>query len=187
MTTINITTNTTINTTVILDKIKKNITSMLENRSYTNIIFNEEENYIKCTNLEGNEVYIFIFTNDKLNINGIKEYVSILETDNIKNSIIVYADDITSSARKFVISLTDTINIELFAFKEMMYNLTQNKYYNKHEKLNSKDAAQFISTYGKDIPVLLKNDIVVRYFNFQKGDIIRIYRNNGTISYRILK
>ena len=69
----------------------------------------------------------------------------------------------------------------------MLYNLTKNRYYNRHEKLNSKDSAQFLTKYGKEIPGLLKNDIVVRYFNFQKGDVIRIHRNNGTISYRIVK
>ena len=171
----------------IIDKIKKNVISMLENRNYTDITYNEEEGYIRCMNLSASYVYIFIFTNEKLNINGIKEHVTILEEDGIKNSIIVYNRDITSSAKKFVVSLADTINIELFAFKEMMFNLTQNKYYNRHEKLSTKDSGQFLTKYGKEIPGLLKNDIVVRYFNFQKGDVIRIHRNDGTISYRIVK
>ena len=171
----------------IIDKIKTNIISMLENRDYTDISYYEEEQYIKCMNLSASYVYIFIFTNEKLNINGIKEYVTTLEGDGIKNSIIVYNSDITSSAKKFVISLADTINIELFAFKEMTFNLTKNKYYNRHEKLSTKESGQFLTKYGKEIPGLLKNDIVVRYFNFQKGDVIRIHRNNGTISYRIVK
>ena len=176
---------TSIDDEQLINKIKTNVISLIQNRDYSSI--EDKDEYIKCINNDGKCVYIFLFNNEKLNINGIKEFVTVLEEDNISNSIIIFKKDITSSAKKFVTGLVDTINIELFEFKEMMYNLTKNKFYNRHERLDQKDSAQFISTYGKDLPVLLKTDIVVRYFNFQKGDIIRIHRNNGTISYRIVK
>lgn len=178
-----------------LGKIIENAKCMLTNRNYTNITVenldssetNEEELYLKCINNDGHEMYIFFYNNDKLNINGIKDYITILKDNDITHSIIVHMNIITSSAKKLVTSLSDALFIELFEFKELTYNLTKHKYYNIHEKLDKKESSNFTNTYGKDIPVILKNDIVSRYFNFKKGDIIRVYRRKNTISYRIVK
>jgi DNA-directed RNA polymerase subunit H (RpoH/RPB5) len=41
--------------------------------------------------------------------------------------------------------------------------------------------------YGNALPFILKTDPVSRYYYFQKNDLIKITRRNGTITYRIVK
>ena len=69
----------------------------------------------------------------------------------------------------------------------MYYNVTEHRLYNKHERLDKTEAETFIKQFGKEIPFILKTDMICRYFDFKKGDIIKIYRKNGYISYRIVK
>jgi len=35
--------------------------------------------------------------------------------------------------------------------------------------------------------VILKTDAVAKFYNFQKGEIIKIERTDGTVSFRIVK
>ena len=54
-------------------------------------------------------------------------------------------------------------------------------------ELNEDEKKDFLSNFGSKIPFLLKTDPIVRYFNFEKGDIIKVIRKDNYISYRIVK
>jgi DNA-directed RNA polymerase subunit H (RpoH/RPB5) len=41
--------------------------------------------------------------------------------------------------------------------------------------------------FGTSLPSLLRTDPIVRYYHFQKGDVIRVTRRNGTQIYRLVK
>ena len=168
-----------------MEIVRQNVLEMLKNRNKT--IVDGEGEIIKVSNKEGEITYIFLYNELKLNINGVKDYISVLERDEIKHALIIMNDMITSSAVKLIANLADNIYIECFKFGEMYYNLTQHRLYNRHESLTKQEAQEFIKRYGKDIPTILKTDIVCRYFNFKKGEIIKIYRKNGYVNYRIVK
>ena len=93
---------------------------------------------------------------------------------------------ITSSAKK-VISNLPTITFELFALDDLQYNITNHIYARPHIKLTPSEYAEFVQKMGQDIPVLQKNDPMCRFYNFDKGDIIKIIRKNDFVSYRIVK
>lgn len=133
-----------------------------------------------------NKIIVIISQTDKLNIDYMKEYIKLLSENEIKNCIIVYNNDITPSAKKVVENLFQ-FSIELFKINELQYNITKHRLYNKHESLNIKEKHDFIEKYGTKIPVILETDPVCRYFNFKKGDIIRVTRKKDIIVYRIVK
>jgi DNA-directed RNA polymerase subunit H (RpoH/RPB5) len=69
-----------------------------------------------------------------------------------------------------------------------MYNPTKHRFYCPHERLPKDKITEEIPRIGlQSLPVLLRTDMVSRYFRFQKGDVIRIQRKNGAIAYRLVK
>ena len=129
---------------------------------------------------------VFFISGQKLNIVNIKDCAKILTDNNIGYSILVYGDSITSSARK-VLNTLPNITFELFSLDNLQYNITNHRYVRPHIKLTKSEQEEFTQKMGTDIPLLLKTDPICRFYNFEKGDIIKIIRKDNFISYRIVK
>ena len=166
------------------EQVKTTYNEMLTDRgfSFSGLLNEEHQQYDN----EDKQIVIFKNDLDKLNIDYIKEYIKILSDNKLKHAIIIYKNEITPSAKKVIQNLFQ-FTIEMFKVDELMFNLTKHRLYNKHIRLNDDDKKDFIKKYGVQIPVILVTDPVSRYFNFKKGDIIKIERKNDVVSYRIVK
>lgn len=158
----------------------KNVLQLIKLRQYK--INLEKENEIhtdKCIILYSN--------NNKVNIVYIKNIMKYLNEMNFNNVILIYKDNITSSVKK-IIELSDDIKFELFNEDEICYNITNHYLVPKHELVTDINVINKLKNLDfKNLPIILKDDPVVRYHNFKIGDLIKIYRNNGNIVYRIVK
>jgi DNA-directed RNA polymerase subunit H (RpoH/RPB5) len=75
------------------------------------------------------------------------------------------------------------INTEVFLEKELMINLVEHIYVPKHEILSNDESSQIIEAYNtrkRDMPKILTNDSIARYYNMQVGQICRILRPSET-------
>ena len=142
------------------------------------------ENVITVSPTES--VLIFLLGTDKLNIDGVKEMISIMNEYNIRHGVMVYQNSITSSARK-ALDLLYQYRIELFALHELQYDITKHMYFCPHEKIEDLTELGFLKSQISKLPRILISDPVVRFFGFAKGDIVRIRRPNHTIAYRVVK
>ena len=140
---------------------------------------NQQKNAIVC-----------IFPNDKLSIETLREIIQFCENKRCRKMILVLQNAWSSNCKKIFENLT-FFSLDIFYLKEFQYDLTSLYYFVPHEKIHD---AQLLSeikkTYGSSLPVLSKNDTISRYYNFQKGDIIKIHRNDfniPTVSYRTVK
>ena len=104
----------------------------------------------------------------------------------LKNGIIVYHNIITSLVKKAIEHLQD-YSIETFEKKELQYNPTHHRFYCPHTLLTKEDITKEIKTELASLPILLKTDVISRYFSFKKGDVVRIQRLNNSIAYRLVK
>jgi DNA-directed RNA polymerase I, II, and III subunit RPABC1 len=134
---------------------------------------------------------LVIFTNPvaKFNVDRVKEFVSVLNDIHISHCIVVYTDSVTSMAQK-IIENTVEFQIELFTIQELQYNLTKHILVPKHICLGDEEAKEFRKKYGLRFPVILKTDPVCKFYNFKRGDVIKIVRNsdgNEYITHRIVK
>ena len=80
--------------------------------------------------------------------------------------------------------------IELFHVDELQYNITTHYLVPKHEihcKKGTKECLKFKKTYSDNFPILLRNDPISRFFDYEKGDVIRITDSDGFVSFRIVK
>lgn len=130
-----------------------------------------------------NKIIIFFPEETKVNIDVIKEKIYRMKNIEIKKCIIVYKESITSSAKKTIEMLSS--DIELFNIEELKYNITKHYLVPKHILLTDKEKKE-IKSFNKKLPSLLRSDPVSRFYNYKKGDVIKIIRDNHIICYRIV-
>lgn len=156
---------------------------ILMNRNYN--LVNTHDNYILMHDETNNEDIIIFTTPDNLSITLIKAYIKIMHDSDIHHCIIIYQDKITPSAKKII--ETTNLTIEVFTNTEMSINVFNHKYYFPHIKVDDATKNLLLTKYGTKIPVILKNDMIIRYLNYKKGDIIKIIRKDDYITYRMVK
>jgi len=157
---------------------------MLQTRGYE--IIDTDENKILAENSKEERILAVFPEEPKLNISTIKEIINLFKENEIFHGIIIYTDNITSSAKKLIESIND-FQVETFNKKELQYNLTKHELVPLHEKINEDEAKVIIKQFGTKLPIILKTDAVSRFYNFKHGDVIRIHRKDGMIVYRIVR
>lgn len=129
---------------------------------------------------------VFVFS-EKMGIDILKYIISFCEKANIKNIIIIQQNMVTSNCKKVIESLFQ-YNIEIFELNHFQYDITKLYYYIPHEKVEDEQTISIIKEkYKSKIPILLKSDAICCYFNFKRGDIIKVTRGENDICYRIVK
>lgn len=68
--------------------------------------------------------------------------------------------------------------IQIMWCKQLQINPTKHEYVPKHTKLSIKDGDDLLKKYSLSsryqLPLLLKDDVIARYYNYKSGDIIKI-------------
>jgi len=160
------------------------IKEMLTDRGY--VVWLDIDSISVCSTRD-NKSHIMVYTchSEKFNIEGVKYAIYQLQQHKLKHIIIVYQNIITSSAKKAIEHLQD-YTMELFEKRELQFNPTRHRLYSPHTKISKNDNEIPIDQVNL-LPILLRSDVIAKYFHFSRGDIIRIQRINGSIAYRIVK
>jgi DNA-directed RNA polymerase I, II, and III subunit RPABC1 len=157
---------------------------MFEQRGYN--IIEQDEDKITAIKEDGKHICAFMANTPKFNVERVQEYISLMNELNITHSIVVYKETATPMAKKVVSSSNEMI-IELFTEEELQYNITKHILVPLHQKLSKEETAIFKKKYGVKFPTLLKNDPISRFYGYERGDIIKVTRKGGYITYRIVK
>jgi DNA-directed RNA polymerase I, II, and III subunit RPABC1 len=167
------------------EKVKQILLEMFNQRNYHDI---KIDNHITAIKPNGEQIYGFTKIIEKLNNDEIHAHIALIQEDNIKHCILVYEGVPTPAVKSVISNLPNIgINIELFHADDLQFNITKHELVPKHEILPLSEAKEFKQKYGTNIPTILKSDSVARFFDFHKGEIIRITRKSGAISYRIVR
>jgi DNA-directed RNA polymerase I, II, and III subunit RPABC1 len=160
---------------------------MIDQRGYK--IIDKDDERILANKPDGTQMCIFLSNYSKFNVDSIQEYLSMMKKMEISHCIIVYRDNITPVAQKIVDDIFD-MQIELFNEDELQYNITKHYLVPKHELMYKKgtpDCIKFKKKYTDKFPILQKSDPVCRFYNYDKGDIIKVTRRNDYVSFRVVK
>ena len=75
-------------------------------------------------------------------------------------------------------------NVQIMWLKQLQFNPTKHSIVPKHTKLTCDEADNIIKQYDLSsrfqLPLLLKDDIISRYYNFKTGDVIMITNTIST-------
>lgn len=161
------------------------IREMMSDRGFTD--WKEIDPLVLICSNTTNQDKIMIYTSktEKFNIEGVKYAVYQLQQHRLKHAIVIYQNIITSSAKKAMEHMQDYV-LEMFEKKELQFNPTRHRLYCPHIKIE-KNSDEVPKDQVGNLPVLLRTDVVAKYFHFHRGDIIRIQRHNGSLAYRVVK
>ena len=178
--------------------IKKNLITLLVNRNFI-----DESNKIKYTNkliLDENDDQEYIIeidndTNYNTTIINKKIFIKFFDykiTSINKSSPI--GEFIAKYANEYKILLVDEINqkseniidsynitCEIFKISELMINITEHVLVPKHIVLTNQEGDKVLQSYcakKKDMPLILSNDPMARYYNMKPGNIVKIIRSS---------
>jgi DNA-directed RNA polymerase I, II, and III subunit RPABC1 len=171
-----------------MDTTMKTVSEMITQRGY-NITEDSYDKIIGINN-EGKQIVAFKQSVIKFNVDRIKEYISLLNKMNMNHCIIVYIDTVTSMTKKLVANSVD-IKIELFTEDELQYNITKHRLVPEHILLSEEESNEFKEKFGSRHPAILGTDPIARFYNYKRGDVVKIVRSTGEgkrfITYRIVK
>ena len=161
---------------------------------------NKEKNIKKIINTQSDDlIYKVDFENEDKKYVIIKilnqKITAINKTSPIGEFLHQYKNDnklvivksISNKTKQLVINTYP--NTEVFLEKELMMNLIEHIYVPLHEILSNEESLQIIETYNtrkRDMPKMLTNEPIARYYNMQPGQICRIIRpseTSGFVSY----
>ena len=160
---------------------------IIKQRDYS--ILDRDDERILAQKPNDEPMCVFFATASKFNVESIQEYILMMNKMNLLHSIIVYKDNVTPVAKK-IIDDAKEFKIELFHVDELQYNITTHYLVPKHEihcKKGTKECLKFKKTYSDNFPILLRNDPISRFFDYEKCDVIRITDSDGFVSFRIVK
>jgi len=177
--------------------VRKVISNMLRIRNY---IVDDEE-YKKCdefylthkTGDVSDKIYVYFpQTSTKVGVLAIRQYIKEMQQNNVNNAIIVVKEEVTSFA-KAVFQEAKPLILEHFRENELLIDKLSHVLVPKHELLSEDEKRELYKTYKiKDInlPKILSNDPITRYFGGKKGQIFKITRPSESsgeyIYYRII-
>ena len=159
------------------EKAKEICLEMLSQRGYT-IVDTEDIIAIKPN---GKQVIVFFNEASSFDTKSMKEIFSIMSERGVDHSIVVYRDKVTPATK------TEDMKIELFAEEDLQINITKHRLQPKFEKLNDEESNEFKKLYGLKFGVLRVDRPIARFYDYVRGDVIRITQSNGYINYRIVK
>ncbi len=68
-----------------------------------------------------------------------------------------------------------------------MVDISAHRLFYPHEKITGDEEKEIRQKYGSKLPKILTSDAIVRWYGFEKGDILRITRKGGHITYRLVE
>lgn len=155
------------------------LTEMLKARNYeiteeNGRIFGIQKNDAICA---------YLTKYDKISIKDINEVYSNCQKENI-NHVIIVGKTITPAAKKE--ALACDIEMEIFFEKELQFNITKHKLVPIHKILSKEESDHLRKTVRKitKLPLIIKTDPIYKFYNYKPGQIIKIFRMDGSISYR---
>lgn len=165
-------------------QIKTTSIEMMGDRGYS-VIDSDDDNILFENTETGERVLVCIFDDTKLNVNNIKDIITMLNENDLKHGIIIYNDVITSTSKKIIETLQD-YDIEIFSMDELKFNITKHRLVPKHIKIIGDEYTE-LKKHASKLPIMLKSEPISRYYHYKPSDIIRIERSEGTIIYRVVR
>jgi DNA-directed RNA polymerase I, II, and III subunit RPABC1 len=175
---------------------RKTILEMLEDRKYPvdptlkevsfeefHMFFEKKQIYFHVDGeVEGvpHRVYVLFFTESKTF--GKKEYQTLMDSMDIdvpSYSVIIILKEKLNTVMKRELASSAFENVEFFMLNELRFNKTKYPLVPEHVLLSEEEKEDILKRYSarqSDMPVISKNDPIVRYYGGKVGQMFKITR-----------
>lgn len=146
-----------------------------------------------CMNKMTNNLIMVHFSNDEsIGIGHITKIHEKMVATKLSHCILIYPKTLTSSAKKYLDKIKSKVYIETFCEDDLIINITKHHMMPKYVPLSNADKQKFYKASNitdSQLPRILLNDPVSRYYGLKRGDVVRIIRKSETaglnVTYRI--
>lgn len=174
------------NSHIVLQRVLITVCDMLKDRGYmvTNECRTFGHIYNKMQDAQpvvtgvsaAGDVVVFFHNEERV---GVKQLRSWYESMSDKTIIIISLDGPTAFTKREAENMYN--NVQFFQFRNLCVNIVRHKLVPKHERMTKEQVQQLPYNVASENqwPKLYKTDPVAQYYNFKKGDLIRITRTIG--------
>lgn len=145
------------------------------------------EDYLVGKTEDNKYIYVKIF-NSKLELNNVRSFLSVnftidneniflKDTEKIIDQLVIICDSFQPNHVKEFMGISKHIQLICSGFFKI--NIT------KKAPLHQKVPSTLIKN-KREIPIIKLSDPNCIFYNFQKGDVIRVVRSDGDICYRLV-
>lgn len=155
------------------------------------VLYSERNCDIYATNNrfdEGKKIYVKFVLNPKVKVGPIKEILEEITEKYIdpeKDDVVLV---LRGSYNSNIIKLSKDRAykyIQVFWMSSLLFNPTYHVFVPKHEKMSKDEVDELMEKYSlktkTQLPLISKDDAIVRYYNFKTGDVLRITRKSSAI------
>ena len=126
------------------------------------------------------KVFVYLCRESKVSVKKMREYIDHMQKEKVSHCVIVYADQVTTSAKN---ENPHNFDIETFRSVELLHNPTRHVLASKHKLLSDAEVQEVMKHYKMDsrekFPRYSPDDIVVRYHHWNLDSVVKIHRSYG--------
>ncbi|KAJ1899898.1 DNA-directed RNA polymerases II 24 kDa polypeptide (RNA polymerase II subunit 5) [Kickxella alabastrina] len=138
------------------------------------------------------QMFVFFPDDESVGIKPIKEYFQRMTKESVLNGIVVYRKKMTSSADKLMSHVTGKFRLEKFEEANLLVNITEHELVPQHKVMSDEQKRDILARYRlkeTQLPRILSDDPVARYYGMTRGQVVQIIRPSETagryVTYRI--
>ena len=141
------------------------------------------------------QIFVFFASEQKLGITTVKEFVSKMKKDSVRNAILVVPGIVSGFARTAIneISSSFQMHITYFQESELLVDITEHMLVPEHIKLSQSEKKELLNRYklkDSQLPRIQVTDPVAKYYGLERGEVVKICRTSETagryITYRLV-
>ncbi|CAN1132457.1 DNA-directed RNA polymerase V subunit 5A [Linum perenne] len=99
----------------------------------------------------------------------------IVNRDSLTGLILILQNQITKQAEKALRLFS--FKVEIFQIADLLVNITKHVLKPRHQVLPDEEKKQLLKQYSiedKQLPRLLRNDAIARYYGLEKGQVVKV-------------
>ncbi|EPQ52750.1 RPB5 subunit of DNA-directed RNA polymerase [Gloeophyllum trabeum ATCC 11539] len=138
------------------------------------------------------QIFVFFSEEKSVGVKTMRKLLGILEEKSIQRGIIIFPGNMTPSARKVIVAMSQQFKLEEFSESDLLVNITHHTLVPRHEVLSPEDKRILLERYRlkeTQLPRIQLADPVARYYGLKRGQVVKITRPSETAgryaSYRI--
>jgi DNA-directed RNA polymerase subunit H (RpoH/RPB5) len=166
----------------------ENVKEMMVQRNFKE--YKSNENYIIGINHNRQYIYIKIYET-KFELNTVREFLKLkfilndneIYTKSTKKHVVQLVIICKSFQKSHVKEFRETYSKNIQIIRSDFFNINITKKAPLHQKV---DDLTFIKN-KRELPIIKSDDPNCIFYNFSKGDVIRVIRSDGDICYRLVK
>lgn len=177
-------------------RVRQTVKEMLEARGYTITRAIQEDEVKSLVGSKENfpDLHVLFATDYaggeevKFNIKIVNFYLLYIDKLKLQHVIIIHQGKVTSRVNDTIKNymVVKKTKIEIFPQCALKFNITQHRLQPVFKVMSKTESENFKKQYGNKFNKMFLTDPIARFYGYEKGDVVVVYRKDRPVNYRIV-